>query len=146
MTQYSRGACDYHVTRGQSSCDSNVIFRWPFPLTWLQTTLFPSFHCLQQDCSLFFFLVSYQFLFTIMSNAPAKKFVHKGQIVDSVPLHIRIKRWFQQLYSMMLLYLWTLFSIDARQAALSYSSKASVRGGSSMPDHKRLGRINNPNK
>lgn len=79
-----------------------------------------------------------------MSGAPpTKKFVHKGQLVDSIPFHIRTKRVFQELYTIVLLYLWTLFSIDAKQAALSFSKRGYSSAGE--PEKKRLGRINNPN-
>lgn len=55
-----------------------------------------------------------------MASTPnPPKFVHQGKIVD-IPLSIRIKHFFQDLYQFIILWIWTLFSIDARQAAITY--------------------------
>ncbi|VVT49031.1 uncharacterized protein SAPINGB_P002070 [Magnusiomyces paraingens] len=86
-----------------------------------------------------------------MSSSAPKKFVHNGKIVDSVPFQIRMQRFFKNLYSGLILYFWTLFAIDARQAALSApnldsSGSSSGSSSSSSSDQKRrLGTIHNSN-
>lgn len=57
------------------------------------------------------------------SKTPPKKFVHNGQIVDTIPLTIRIRRGFREFCNILILYLFTLFSFNPREAAKSFAAK-----------------------
>ena len=82
------------------------------------------------------------------SSNPKAKFVSKGQLVDTVPVSVRLSRFINQTVLLVSLYLWTLFSLNAKNALTTFSSPSATSSSTSTrkPDQKpRIGRVNNSN-
>lgn len=78
------------------------------------------------------------------ANAAQPKFISKGKVVDSIPLNVRITRFINQAVQIVSFYLWTLFSINARNSLDTFKDRqsGSVRGRGGDQQN-RFGRIRN---
>lgn len=83
-----------------------------------------------------------------MGTTPANnpKFVSKGKLVDSLPLSARASRLVNHVVFVLSLYIWTLFSLNAKQSLTTYQNPSSSGPRRRpAPEKPRFGQVNNPN-